>query len=563
MSPVSRGRKAKKGRASAGARNVPGLSGVHSEMVRAFQPLAAEGDPLDVEIFASGLVGAWWKSLPPGDDPDAILGLSAVEFAVRRGTPAALALLRAFAVVGAAPDLRQAAAAGAAALVERGVADPPWAAQIGRVQGGDCWRLADVYGDQASLYCEFSYDADRHALLVLLDFSHLGGWVKDVWITDQPDEVLTGLREQAAEQADMAVLDRIDPAVARRMIEDGFAATDATWQPGVAQTFGEYRAVALARCRALPEPTAPPPEPVEVSELERAALVEEFIASREAKALPDTPTTRYCVRLIVDFGADHDNGRLLRISPVKVETFLHDWLPREVILDESERDAMPMVVVAWTRWAARHSQLPDPAFEEVLEVAQECAGHFGEEYDDPHNASIGRLYLTGVDLDDPADLQAVLDRRTFAMPYVGTRIGDEDYPRLNPADPDERGILIEGEHPEWHDLLRDPSFEGEVDGVNPRLHLAMHEIVANQLWDDDPPEAWEAAQRLLAAGADRHDVLHQLGGVAMEHVYTALTAGEPADPTAYSKALDALGRAKAGGPRRAARPRPRGGRRPR
>jgi len=151
----------------------------------------------------------------------------------------------------------------------------------------------------------------------------------------------------------------------------------------------------------------------------------------------------------------------------------------------------------------------------------------------------------------PGVLQDVLDRRAFAMPYVGTWIGDEDYPRLNPADPDERGILVKGEHPEWHDLLADPSFDGEVDGVNPRLHLAMHEIVANQLWDDDPPEAWRAAQRLLAAGADRHDVLHQLGGAVMEHLYTALTAGEPVDPVAYRKALDGLGARKTNRPRRA------------
>src|SRR5262249_45072632 len=158
---------------------------------------------------------------------------------------------------------------------------------------GDCWRLGDVYGDQASLYCEFGYAADRHAMLVLLDFNHLGGWVTDVWVTDRPDEVLTGLREQAAERAGMATLDRIDPAMARKMIEDGFAATDATWQPEVADTFREYRAVALARCRVLPESAAPSGAPVEVSAREREALVSEFLAS--AQGLPDTPTTRYCV----------------------------------------------------------------------------------------------------------------------------------------------------------------------------------------------------------------------------------------------------------------------------
>ena len=36
------------------------------------------------------------------------------------------------------------------------------------------------------------------------------------------------------------------------------------------------------------------------------------------------------------------------------------------------------------------------------------------------------------------DAQDALDRRMFAMPYFGTRIGEEDYPRLDPGDPDER-----------------------------------------------------------------------------------------------------------------------------
>jgi hypothetical protein len=160
---------------------------------------------------------------------------------------------------------------------------------------------------------------------------------------------------------------------------------------------------------------------------------------------------------------------------------------------------------------------------------------------DPLDVEIVALYLPGVEPGDPADLRAILQRRMFAMPYIGTPIGDEDYPRLDPADPDQRGILIEGEHPEWHDLLRDPSFEGEVDGGSPRLHLAIHEMIASQLWDDEPPEAWRAAQRLLATGADRHEVLHELGRVALEHVYAVLSTDQPVDPTAYRAALDAVG----------------------
>lgn len=141
-----------------------------------------------------------------------------------------------------------------------------------------------------------------------------------------------------------------------------------------------------------------------------------------------------------------------------------------------------------------------------------------------------------------ADVEDTLDRRVFAMPFHGTTIGGEDFPRLDPADSDERGLLIQGEHPEYHEALADPAWSGEIDGVNPRLHLALHEMIANQLWDGDPLEAWQAARRLRDGGMTRHDVLHELMAVAAEHLHPALDRAEPFDTDAYRRALNGLGR---------------------
>jgi hypothetical protein len=52
--------------------------------------------------------------------------------------------------------------------------------------------------------------------------------------------------------------------------------------------------------------------------------------------------------------------------------------------------------------------------------------------------------------------------------------------------------------------------------VSPRLHLSMHKIVANHLWDDEPPQTRQTARPLLALGYERHDVPHMLGSVAGE-----------------------------------------------
>ncbi|WP_165952400.1 DUF1841 family protein [Kribbella albertanoniae] len=150
-------------------------------------------------------------------------------------------------------------------------------------------------------------------------------------------------------------------------------------------------------------------------------------------------------------------------------------------------------------------------------------------------AVVARPAPVGGDLDDAAE------RRLFAMPYVDVRIGDEDFVDLDPDSEDERSLLIQGEHPEYHDALEDPDFEGEIDGVNPRLHLVMHEIVVNQLWANDPPEVWETARRLRDAGEDRHDILHAIGRLVVGHVHAALR-NEPYDLDLYRSQLDQLGR---------------------
>src|SRR6266511_2127196 len=243
MSPVSRGRKGKKqqrgpatGRSRGDRSNagLDGFEGLYAEMLRAFRPLVKVIDPLEVEVFASDLVGAWWRQLPPGEDAEMVFGLGAIDHAARAGTREALALLRALAAVGVTAEQREAASTAAAALAAGGRAEPPWAGQIGRVRVGECWRLADVYVDQAA---------------------------------------------------------------ARGLLEDGLAATDATWQPEVSQELRQYRALALARCRAMPEPARSGEPDREIGEAEREAIVAEFLASSQAGDLPDSDAARRCARL--------------------------------------------------------------------------------------------------------------------------------------------------------------------------------------------------------------------------------------------------------------------------
>jgi hypothetical protein len=131
-------------------------------------------------------------------------------------------------------------------------------------------------------------------------------------------------------------------------------------------------------------------------------------------------------------------------------------------------------------------------------------------------------------------------RREWVLPPITGLMGGIDLSLLDPGDEDDRRLLIRAEHPELHDALEDD--EEVIQGghaVNPRLHLAMHEVVANQIWDDTPPEMWTTARRLTSLGCDRHQVLHMLASVVSTDVYKILR-GQPHDEARTVRELGAL-----------------------
>jgi hypothetical protein len=110
------------------------------------------------------------------------------------------------------------------------------------------------------------------------------------------------------------------------------------------------------------------------------------------------------------------------------------------------------------------------------------------------------------------------------------------------GDPEIRSLVIRHEHPEFDEALENELDEMDVGSapINPRLHRAMHEIVATQLWDDSPPEVWETAVRLLDAGYERHEILHMLGRPVSDQIWAALHGKRPYDRGRHVAALRAL-----------------------
>jgi hypothetical protein len=122
-------------------------------------------------------------------------------------------------------------------------------------------------------------------------------------------------------------------------------------------------------------------------------------------------------------------------------------------------------------------------------------------------------------------------RKAFACPPASGVLDEIDLALLDREDEDQRRILIEAEHPELKQALDEGIDEvhHRTETMSPPLHIAMHEIVTNQLWADNPPETWQTAERLTAAGYERHDVLHMLGSVVSGQVLQAMVNGAPYD----------------------------------
>ena len=104
-------------------------------------------------------------------------------------------------------------------------------------------------------------------------------------------------------------------------------------------------------------------------------------------------------------------------------------------------------------------------------------------------------------------------------------------PHLDPIDEDGRAELIRLAHPELVAAI-DAGEEIVVIGgeaVNPRLHLLMHQVVADRLLHDDPPEDWLAFGALLERVVDAHEAQHAVGRRLVEEMVAEF--GTPPAPT--------------------------------
>lgn len=360
------------------------LEAVYVDLEAALSDTLESADPFDAEILVAELLGSMRgiedhnPGVPAGTVDAFIEGLAA------RSNPAATAALVVLARLAPGEPSRLRAQLRLKDLAD--VPRPTWADAIDSWTPDRAMVLADAFGDQATVAVEFTGAGRTHALLAHVDFSHLGAWCPEVFVVENTGAVREAMaRDGAADPVHRYV--ELDLAATRFLVDRALAATELTAAPDTADSFDEMHALALARLRLLPTSSAPAgvaavraalasaglhaPSALDdravVGPMARDELVERFLSSTPAVGLAAVApgSVALLARELVDYGFDYDDGRTLRLSPVKLATFLARWLPSRVTLTAADRAALPGVVAAWVDFAAAEAPMPPAAFGEL------------------------------------------------------------------------------------------------------------------------------------------------------------------------------------------------------
>lgn len=452
----------------------------------------AAGDVLNAEIQTAEFV-----SLPELSDASAHADKLAAALIEAASTwqygPVGAAFLRLLMALGSRA-IRRAASEALAEFTSNGIYPPDWVARIGKPAPGAAWRAYDVFGDREAIIVTFSYPgAEEHALLVGVDLFQLPA-ISLVVVSPDTAGLLTTMR---GEIKPYERFEQITLADARQRIETPLA--QAGTGPGP-ELDGSLAYLPLARSRVRRLPASEPRRSSAYTSADRDSAVGEFLRSPWAADAGDQETARFWAEVLTGYSSRVPGERPGQAGPEKLAAMLLVHVASTFTLSAQQHASLRPTVTAWVRWAASRQQLDEAATDRLMERLPRIFDQFAAAYDDPHNVA-SRGYLRDIARSDAgaallADQRA---RRETAAPPADDR--DPSVMAADATDPAGRAALLESEFATCM-----------PDGAAGEDFLAAATRVVEELWHDDPPETWREAKRLMAAGLDRHDVIHALAG---------------------------------------------------
>lgn len=500
--------------------------------------VADVGSALDAEAWASYLLGTFRSQrheLPFPEaldvDPALMFGKPLVARLATFDDPAARVALAAIAEL----DRGELGVVAAELLAGSPPLDgvPGWIGQIGASEVVRAAVMSEaIFDDARTVLLESAHpDGETMAVGVLID-RNLGGLAKDVLLAESIEQVAGVMVAHPSDDQAELTLEELDPGVAAGLISAAIAVTDMTWDPPVDDDFWAGRALALLRAAQTPD-AVEPPERVELSPQQRDSLRDEFLSSPEGREFAPDGDEAWVASLAIDFCAGYTDGDPLRWSPVVVELFMADWVPRKVLATPALADRLPDALDAWVRFAARRRGIPEWAVAEnrsaILRWTEEMAqGALDPDAGGPSKQFLMAAKAAGVDLEDEQALGAFIQGWNARSELELPDIDDVEVPQaIAPDDILQLKITLKGisKPPVWRriQVRADTSFANLHEVIQAAFgwtdtHLHSFEYLGEEIgvpnpeWDNDcVDEADTTLDEVLVGPKDRFRYTYDFG----------------------------------------------------
>ncbi len=457
------------------------------------------GDQLAAEVRTATLLATPTVSGQRRPEAERFVA-SLISAAARWDNAAAAAALCRLLMVFGPGSVKKMASGALRELTAGGVYPPDWVNDIGKPVPGQAWRRRDVYGDDEAIAVTYHYGETKFAALAMIDLTMVPVAVT-VGIAADPSTLIASLEGNSP----LERWEEITPAQARRHLDAPLIRAAIGGLGELSSTSVSFLPTVRTYVRRLPEADADASGAVTYTTADRAAAVDDFLASQHAAqegsaaAAPlDAQTLRFWAQALTGYSGRVPGEPPAQVGPRKLLALLGHVANTFTLTDE-QRAGMRPAVTAWTTWAASRQGLDKEATAHLLATLPKALDGFAGSYDDSRSA-VSRAYLRDVasPAADVTHLASVVTRRSMAVAFPG--IDEAGQPAIDVADPAARASAVAAEFASCQ--LDAAQTRDELIGEATRL--------VEQLWSGEPAATWDTVRRLASEGRSRHDAIHAL-----------------------------------------------------
>jgi hypothetical protein len=253
-------------------------------------------------------------------------------------------------------------------LASRQHALPAWIARLDDATARRAVEVNHVLGDGATVVIGLQLPTGEELSVLVYVDHNLGTSVKDAFLVPDGIDNLVELMRIRSDGADTSITD-LDLADAKARVEKAMAVAAMTIPPAETETWPACRPIVRWGLRRLPSGGTGYVRP-EWDDGARRDLIQRFVASSFAQGL-DGEDLEHLVDTLVWFGCDYGPGDPLRLTPVRVEILLADWIPRKIVADVDHLARFPDVLRAFVRFGHDAAGIRSALTDETLAAVDE------------------------------------------------------------------------------------------------------------------------------------------------------------------------------------------------